>query len=448
MKINNVILPIFNFESTPITLYKGSSKIKRKEHKKEVEYIGKAEIKFKFLPKATIEIDAEYDNLIGNIFDENKIDFSINNFNLLVLVISHQLQLEPVKAKLKLVSRQNSIQISLNQNQESRFVIFHIFDFFDFGIRDKSEIVPFPNGGGYRLDYFFLESKIYEIKIQSIRNTSENIQKIKEDGISRMTQVGQIQKKNGLISIKEYKALEVTLTNFLSFAKGSWINPSCSVGKMEENEIDWYLFNSPKNKWKSLNSWIDPLRNTSSMSELFPLFMDKWESERWKDTLEEVIYWFLNANDGSRGIDAGLILAQTALERLSFEYVVHEKKLLSIKGFKDLWASDKFRILFSSLNIPLDIPLELVHLIKESKKDNWLDAPHALTVIRNSLVHPEHKKHGKYTFDIFHESHTLSLWYLEISILAICEFKGEYSNRIKKGTIEYVPYAKKIENLK
>jgi len=439
MQINNAIMPIFNFESTPITLYKGISKIKRKG----IDYDGHAEIKFKFLPKASIEIDAEYDDpTIGSIIDDSEIDFLINNFKPSVFVISSNLQLDPVKTKLKLVSRENGIEIALTSNRESRFIIFHIFNFFDLGFRDKSELVPFSDGMSVRLDYFFLESKVYEIKIQSTRDTSENIKSITEDGISRITQVGRIEKKNGLISIKEYRELEVALTYFLSFAKGSWINPSCSVGKTDENEINWYLFHPPKNEWKSLNSWIDPLENSSSMSELFPLFMDRWESDRWKDTLREVIYWFLNANDGSRGIDAGLILAQTALERLSFEYVVNEKKLLSVTGFKAIWASDKFRILFSSLNIPLEIPPELVHLVKESKNHNWLDAPHALTEIRNSLVHPEHKKHGQFKFDIFHESHTLSLWYLEVTILAICGFNGKYSNRVKRGSIDDVPYMK------
>ncbi len=35
-------------------------------------------------------------------------------------------------------------------------------------------------------------------------------------------------------------------------------------------------------------------------------------------------------------------------------------------------------------------------LCKLSKEFNWTDSPHALTEIRNSLVHPEHKQQGKY----------------------------------------------------
>jgi hypothetical protein len=437
MKMNNVVIPIFDFNTESITLYKGNSKIVRKE----VEYDGYAEIKFNCLPKANIKIEAEYDDpRLSSIIDDDEVNFSINEFKPSVFVVSSSIQLEPVKTKLKLVSKQNDIQIISNDKEKAKYIIFHIFNFFKVTLKDDSEVVAFNDGVMCRLNYFYLESKLYKIKIQSTRDTNSNIQDIDKDGISRLTQVGRIEKKNSSISIEEYNKLQNTLTYFLSFSKGSWINPCCSIGKNKQEKQIFGILNSPKSEWKSLDSWIDPLQNLSSISEFFPLFMDRWESERWKDTLEEVIYWFLNANDGSRGIDAGLILAQTALERLSFEYVVHEKKLLLVKGFKDLWASDKFRILFSSLNIPLDIPVELIYLTKEAKKDNWLDAPHALTVIRNSLVHPEHKKHGKYNFHIFKESHTLSLWYLEIAILAICGFKGEYANRFKRGAVEKVPY--------
>ncbi len=45
-----------------------------------------------------------------------------------------------------------------------------------------------------------------------------------------------------------------------------------------------------------------------------------------------------------------------------------------LNGFKDLWASDKFRLLFSSLGIPLEIPKETPGIIKLAKDFTWLDA--------------------------------------------------------------------------
>ena len=436
---DNIVMPIFDFDSTSTILYEGKSKIIRNN----IEYIGSAKIVLDSLPKTRILIKSEFDELsLSDIIWDNDISFSINNFHIDTYVVSGQLQSNLEKVKLDLVPKKDIIKLVLNIEEDVEKVTFHIFNFFD--IIDKSEIGLFEDGVSVRLDYFFLQSKKYNIKIQSLRNTSRNIKNIKEDGISKLTQVGRVEKNNGLLSIVEYEELQYALTHFFSFAKGSWVNPMCSVGKTKDNNIGWYLLNAPKSEWKLLSSWINPLQNTSSMSELFPLFMDLWELESWKNTLHEVIYWFLNANDGSRGVDAGLILAQTALERLSFEYVVNEKKLLSVMGFKDLRASDKFRILFSSLNIPLEIPSELIYLVNGSKTYTWKDAPHALTEIRNSLVHPEHKKRGKFNIDIFIQSYTLSLWYLEVSILAILRFKGKYSNRVKNGNVEAVPYLEDI----
>jgi hypothetical protein len=172
--------------------------------------------------------------------------------------------------------------------------------------------------------------------------------------------------------------------------------------------------------------------------------MKRWENEDWRVALQEVIYWYLNANFSSRGIDAGIILTQAAIERLSYEYAVKNKRLLTVNGFKDLWASDKFRLLFSSLGIDLEIPGETPEIEKLAKKFNWLDAPHALTEIRNSLVHPEHKKRGQLD-SVYYEAWNLGLWYLEMGLLAICNYSGTYGNRLKQrwvGQVENVPWAK------
>jgi hypothetical protein len=113
-----------------------------------------------------------------------------------------------------------------------------------------------------------------------------------------------------------------------------------------------------------------------------------------------------------------------------------------LKGFKDLLASDKFRIIFSSLGIPLEIPKETPEIDKLAKNFNWLDAPHALTEIRNSLVHPEHKKRGQID-SAYYEAWNLGLWYLEMGLLAVCGYSGTYGNRLKQryvGQVENVPW--------
>ena len=170
--------------------------------------------------------------------------------------------------------------------------------------------------------------------------------------------------------------------------------------------------------------------------------MTRWRHESWREALREVIYWYLNGNNSSRVIDAGIILTQAAIERLSFEYVVKDRRLMESEGFKKLNASDKYRLLFSSLGIPIDMPDALSGMAKLSKQRNWIDSPHALTEIRNSLVHPEHKNHAQF-HDVYSEAWKLGLWYLELALLRICDYRGSYSNRLTAkivGQIEDVPW--------
>jgi hypothetical protein len=174
--------------------------------------------------------------------------------------------------------------------------------------------------------------------------------------------------------------------------------------------------------WHTPLSWFD-IRNGSQLTMLFPGFMKRWVNDDWREALHEVIYWYLNANHSSRGIDAGIILTQAAIERLSYEFSVKDRRLLTANGFKDLWASDKFRLLFSSVNIPIDIPTETSELqrLAGNSQMNWSDASHALSEVRNSLVHPEHKRRGQFN-SAYYEVWNLGLWYLEMGILAICGY--------------------------
>lgn len=163
------------------------------------------------------------------------------------------------------------------------------------------------------------------------------------------------------------------------------------------------------------------------------------------------IYWYTQANTsgGHPGIDIGIILAQTALERLAHHYLVVDRKMISDKGFDDLRASDRLRMLFSVCGISAELTSVTPDILQVNagfkKESKWMDAPHAITDIRNSLVHPVSKKkvHGCYV-----DAWKLSLWYLELCILAVCGFDGRYQNRMTVrhvGQVENVPWMTKGE---
>ncbi len=75
---------------------------------------------------------------------------------------------------------------------------------------------------------------------------------------------------------------------------------------------------------------------------------------------------------------------------------------------------------------------------------NWIDAPHALTEIRNSFVHPEIKNRDKKR-SVVYETWQLGQWLLELSILSLCGYSSTYANRLSQkwvGEIEKVPWFK------
>ena len=434
-----MIKPFFDFDTNAdsVLLYESSCKIVHNNK----DYIGTVKVIYDFLPKDIVKLDVRFDDFVlGKYLEkQNEIEFFINDEKLDILIIS----------QYTMISKNNSLFFPLNAQdvKNATSIMFHIFNFYDLKLYNKIQNYTDKNiiSGGFSYHHIEFEYKDYLITIHSIKELSDSIKAIQEKGISRLTYVGKINRKDkNTITLDEYQNIAELLEHFLSFIKGSTINLSCAVGLNSNDEALWYQLNQQQKEWKNLNSCFHPNIQTADaetiLQSLFSSFANLWEKEEWKETLHEAIYWFLSANDGERGIDAGLILVQTAIERLSFEYVVNSKKLLSSDEFKKLRASDKFRILFSSLKIPLNIPNELDTLTKKAKNFNWTDAPHALTEIRNSLIHPEHKKHGKFDANIYHDAWNLSLWYLEISILALCRYDKLYSNRIKNIEMEEVPY--------
>ena len=92
-----------------------------------------------------------------------------------------------------------------------------------------------------------------------------------------------------------------------------------------------------------------------------------------------------------------------------------------------------------------NLPAECSELTSLDKTHQWSHGPHALTVFRNDLVHPDNRS-GPFHDLAMREAQSLGLHYIELMILRMSGFTGQFVNRLKgrestSSRIEAVPWA-------
>lgn len=442
------IKPLFDFsaDASSILIHQAQAEVSINQH----TYMGSGKVRLELFPQARISLQGYFqgvsvkDALDAHPWKSGVSSFSFGNHQIEGGILGIDGDIESQDFNVKWLPKSQSICGVGHDFTQMSYLVFHLFNFEKvFGTRRTGQQVGSIE---YMIEHVDLICDQWEIDLKSLPSTKVAIERLKEEGGYKLTHIASVRKVDGtLFSGKEARECLSSLHYLLSFAKGGWCNPMCAVGFDEIGNRVWELWSPPRESWRNPSSWFDPQRG-DQLAALYPLFMKKWKNDDWRETLEEVLYWYSNANFPERGIEAGIILIQAAIERLAYEYIVKEKRLLLSDAFKGLRASDKFRLLLSSLRIPLEIPKETPELINLSKTNNfkWLDAPHALTEIRNSLVHPEREKLRQLTTSVYHEAWHLGLWYLELGVLAVCEYSKTYANRLKKSIgsqVEKVPWS-------
>jgi hypothetical protein len=443
---NNIFEPAFNFEDAETTVL--LNEIHPQVSIDGISYTGNGEVHLALLPRASICLHGSFqgipsDNLLMIAGGLKEIPYlSINNRQIEGFLVEVGGDLASEEMTFKWIPKSEPVDRMGDESTELKWVLFHLFNFTELmGTRRSSEQYGTRT---QQIEHVDLSCGEWKVELKSLVATKDNFRVLKAQGGYRLTHIVCFEKEDGsTFSGKNACELLEGLRFFLSFAKGNWCEPICPVGFDASGNRAWESWSSPREPWHTSVSWFDP-HHSLQLGTLFPGFMKRWQDDDWREALREILYWYVNANNSSRGIDAGIILTQAAIERLSYEYSVRYRRLLTVNGFKDLWASDKFRLLLSSMKIPLDIPGESSELqqLAGNSQMNWLDAPHALTEIRNSLVHPEHKRRGQLSV-AYYEAWNMSLWYLEMGILALCGYSGSCRNRLKHrwvGQTENVPW--------
>lgn len=293
-----------------------------------------------------------------------------------------------------------------------------------------------PSGG--TIGVLELSHEPWKARIRLVEDGHQNISELRTRGGLRLTHLVEVEQDGNDFSGKDADNVLLAIRNFLTFAKGGPCDLACPSGRDDSGKQVWARWSSPRQWRRTPLSWFDD-RDAEALAEVFPGFMKRWTMDGWEDALQTSIWWYALANTSSNAIEQGIVSAQIGMERLSYEYCVRERKLMGKRGFVRLEAADQYRLMLSSLNIPITIPSTAKSLVALGKEWNWEDSPQALTEIRNKLVHAG-RKELQLTDEGYSEAWLLATWLLELTILALCDFKGEHWNRVK-GAKQPVPWA-------
>ena len=287
------------------------------------------------------------------------------------------------------------------------------------------------------IPHAMIEASDWRIEITGVMNISTVVETIKRERDYGITYNGVITRlKETDFTVAEVGTLLIALRTFLSFARGT----SCSLALVEGNDqfgqrswVRWGAHHVAPGGARRL--WLGRLDGEDDIhSELFPRFWRLFESGgEWKGTVLRTTDWYLQSNDSPPYV--GLILTLAALERLSFQVLGRGKEREPTGEF------------IQSALKKLDIDSELPNSCKSLKEvKDWESGPHALTAVRNDLVHPKEKL-GKLSHYVCNEAWNLGQWYIEMMMLRLLKYQGSYVNRLAvwgehDQAVRPVPWAK------
>ncbi len=280
-----------------------------------------------------------------------------------------------------------------------------------------------------RSKVLILDAEGWEVNIQPVSNQHRLLEDSIESDGARLTHSGILKRIDGKrFHSDQARELCFALAEFLSFAAGWWVGIGFVRGHNRRGRVAWQQWGFTRLQDKRPTfSWHD-WRLDGMLTKLFPGFMRLLHQPKWKEPLETVLYWYNRSNGIGAGVDGSIIIIQAAFELLAWQVLVQHSKVLSEDNFHALKAEGQIRVLLGHLGIPLAIPAGLVKISTVAKEFNWSCGPEVLVAIRNQIVHPAKKRKAHREYPYF-ESWLLGQHLLELCILRLCQYDGDYIDR-------------------
>ena len=275
-----------------------------------------------------------------------------------------------------------------------------------------------------------LQAAPWDVRIDPVPNLRELERALRTDGGYAVTHTGVIQDTHGKgISGDDVQHVLRGLDHFLSFVCGSQCAITNVVGFDDQGYEVWKRWGSyHASSWKPRRSWAD-IAIRGALTEVFEQFWVAYIES--SEHLDRVLGWYAYSNEAG-AIDLSIILNQTVLEIL-----------LSMMPSRAGQMGQRIADMLLELGVDPQIPTPCNGLTELAKQNSFQHGPHTLVEIRNSLIHSQSTLRI-HSIDVYHEAKQLGLWYVELLLLRMFKYTGEYASRLtdvqRPGATELVPW--------
>jgi hypothetical protein len=251
-----------------------------------------------------------------------------------------------------------------------------------------------------------------------------------------ISHVGEWLPSSGEMTVAEAEAVTEMLHLWFGLLRGAWAGPLFPQG-LVDGEILWRQIASWKlGERRQVTTWMPELKPLE-LSGLFSGFQGRWSEDLWREALVYAISWLVEANSSGTAMESRIVLAQVALDLLAWVDLVEAHGFYSRTAFDRMRAKGRMHALLGRMGVPIEVPDHMAELGAFCDASGFGNGPEVITWLRNSLVHSSDKKRGEMKSlegMVWYQCSQLALQYLELALLWICGYRGNYARRAFKGS--------------
>ena len=263
-----------------------------------------------------------------------------------------------------------------------------------------------------------------------------------------ITHTGRIYRKNEEpFNTRKVDQMISRIATALSFASGRYVSIPNTYGYHEDREVYRAWYRMARSGYKFVFNWTSTISNYHNIEKYMSLMCKKLEEDYYNDTISNVLDWYMESINGMN-LGNNIISVQTALEMLSYVVLVETENTYRQSVYDKHSSKRNIRELLDHCGIDGSIPKECD--MSDNIKTYFSDSVDAITFYRNSVVHPSRNKKIYLDFESMFNIILLGISYIELVILYLIGYKGEYTDRFKDysfGDVHQVAWTNKNKNI-